>query len=60
MTGLIFIIIFWIVSTFLGINLGAEMVAKDLANCSRINESELSEFSSFRYIIKKLKEIFSN
>lgn len=56
MIGLIFIVLFWIVTTALSLQCGAEIVALYLHRRHRINEEEYKELISLKFLFSKIKE----
>lgn len=56
MIGLIFIVLFWIITTVLSLQCGAEMVALYLRKRHRINEEEYKELISLKFIFNKIRE----
>lgn len=56
MIGLIFIVLFWIVTTVLSLQCGAEIVALYLRRRHRINEEEYKELISLKFLFKGLRE----
>jgi len=55
MMGLIFIVLFWIITIAISMQFGAELVADDLHKVNRINNSEYENFISWKYLIEKIK-----
>lgn len=56
MIGLIFIVLFWIVTTVLSLQCGAEIVALYLRRRHRINEEEYKELISLKFLFTKIRE----
>lgn len=56
MIGLIIIVLFWIITTVLSLQCGAEIVALYLHKRHRINEEEYKELISLKFIFNRLKE----
>lgn len=56
MVGLIGIVLFWIVTTVLSLQCGAEIVALYLRKRHRINEEEYEELISLKFLFTKIKE----
>lgn len=56
MIGLIFIVLFWIITTIFSLQCGAEIVALYLRKRHRINEEEYKEFISLKFIFNNIKE----
>lgn len=56
MIGLIFIVLFWIVTTVLSLQCGAEIVALYLRKRHRINEEEYKELISLKFLFTKIRE----
>lgn len=56
MIGLIFIVLFWIVTTVLSLQCGAEIVALYLRRIHRINEEEYKELISLKFLFTKIRE----
>lgn len=56
MIGLIFIVLFWIITSILSLQCGAEIVALYLRKKHRINEEEYKELISLKFLFTKIKE----
>ena len=56
MIGLIFIILFWIITSILSLQCGAEIVALYLCKIHRINKEEYKELISLKFLFNKIKE----
>lgn len=60
MMGLIFIVLFWIITIAISMQFGAELVANDLHKINRINNSEYENFISWEYLIEKIRDGIQN
>ena len=56
MIGLIGIILFWILTTVLSLQCGAEIIALYLHKKHRINEEEYKELISLKFLLTKIRE----
>lgn len=56
MIGLILIVLFWIFTTVMALQCGAEIVANKLRKVHRIRESAFKELISLKFLFKGLRE----
>ena len=60
MMGLIFIVLFCIITIVVSMQFGVELIANDLHRVNRINNSEYENFISWKYLIEKIKNGIQN
>lgn len=56
MIGLILIVLFWIFTTVMALQCGAEIVAINLHKKHKISDSEFDELVSLKFLFKSIRE----